>query len=405
MSVLSTLARAPIKVARCLYQKAAPEYSGTPLPLQNIGRILWIRLDHIGDVTMSLPALHALRLQFPRARLDVLVRPAVAPLLAELPYIDSIFTYDTIRFPQRRNKWGRGAGLFRTIALIHRLRRRKYDVAIEMRGDDIGRLLAFCSGAPLLIGPDRVFYEQTGAVNLSFLQTHTVPLPDLRSTPVHTVETDLAMLQTLGLADAATEFRFPLKPQRKAAVERKLQSLGVQRPFAVLHMRSNDKGRDWSVEGFAAVANHLVQAHNLDVVLTGTHGDSDYNAQVLARSTPKPHIFNAAGLFKLEELPALFAKTRLMVTVDTGPMHIAAMMGTPIVAIFLPQLAAIHHPYGQSDGVVLPNSPELAALDFAALKQVTASGVLEQAVGITDVIAAIKRKLQGSASAPAKSYN
>ena len=400
MGLPSTLARASIKLAQRLYQKVRPEYSGAPWPLQNIKRILWIRLDHIGDVTMSLPALHALRSKFPDARIDVLVRPAVAPLFDELPRIDCVFTYDTIRFPERRNKWGRGAGLFRTIALIHRLRRRNYDIAIEMRGDDIGRLLALCSGAPMRVGPDRVFYEQPGVVNLSFLQTHTVPLPDVLSTPAHTVETDLALIQTLGLAGESPNFRFPVRPYRRVAVARKLQELGVQRPFAVLHMRSNDAGRDWSVDGFAAVANHLVQEHDLDVVLTGTRGDSDYNTQVLARSTQVQHIFNAAGIFKLQELPALFAKARLMVTVDTGPMHIAAMMGTTIVAIFLPQLAGIHHPYGQPDGVVVPESPEFAALEFAELKQLASSRVLERTIRVDDVIAAIEQKLQVSASSP-----
>jgi ADP-heptose:LPS heptosyltransferase len=291
--------------------------------------------------------------------------------------------------------------LFRTIALIHRLRRRNYDIAIEMRGDDIGRVLAFCSGAPLRVGPDRVFYEAPGVTNLSFLQTHTVPLPDLQATPIHTVATDLALLQTLGLAGEAPAFHFPIRPERKAAVERKLQSLGVRRPFAVLHMRSNDAGRDWSVEGFAAVADHLTQTHGTDVVLTGARGDSDCNLQVLARCVGQTPVFNAAGVFKLQELPALFAQARLMVTVDTGPMHIAAAVGTPIVAIFLPQLAGIHHPYGQSDGVVVPASEELAALDWGELKSLKARSdlALAETVATTDVITAIERKLHGKSGA------
>jgi len=381
-----------ISLLQKLAGRASAEHA--PIPLENIRRILWIRLDHIGDVTMSLPALHALRLKFPEARLDVLVRPAVATLLADLPDIDSLFTYDTIRFPERRSRWGRGAGLFRTIALIHRLRRQRYDLVIEMRGDDIGRVLAFCTSAPVRVGADRVFYEAPGIANFSFLQTHTVPLPDLVANPVHTVETDLAMLQSLGLADATSEFHLPIKPEHHAAVRRKLERLGVHRPFAVLHMRSNDSGRDWSVEGFGAVANHLSQRQGLDVVLTGTRGDSDYNERVMVAASGDA-LFNGAGKFSLQELPALFAAARLTVTVDTGPMHIAAMVGTPIVAIFLPQLAGIHHPYRQADGVVLPDSPEMAALGWSDLKNLKGNTKLSLGNTVTaeEVMMVIDRKL------------
>jgi ADP-heptose:LPS heptosyltransferase len=113
----------------------------------HIRNILWVRLDHIGDVVMSLPALHALRQRYPDAQIDVLVRPGCAALFENNGDANRVLTYDSPRFPQK--KGSRGAGFFRTLALIHRLRRRQYEIAIDMRGDDIARLLISLSGVPL----------------------------------------------------------------------------------------------------------------------------------------------------------------------------------------------------------------------------------------------------------------
>lgn len=373
-----------------------------PCPLEVVPRrILWIRLDHIGDVTMSLPALHALRQRFPEARIDALVRPGVAPLLRDLPDVDRILTYDTPRFPEpRRGRPRRGAGFFRTLALINRLRRQRYDLAIEMRGDDIGRLLAYLSRAPLRLGPDRVFYEEPGTPNLSCLLTHPASLTKLEGEPRrHTVESDIALLAPLGVVAPAEPCRIPIQPHHRAAIQRKLLELGVAQPFAAIHAHSNDTVRDWSVPGFAQVADYLSTNHGMTVLLTGSRADSDYNQKIVEAAAGNS-LINVAGQLELEELPALFEQAALMVTVDTGPMHIAAAVGTGIVSIFLPQLAPIHHPYGQRDGVVLPASAEIAALDYNALKRLSGAGAcpLSDSVACGDVLSAIDRKL--SAAAP-----
>jgi ADP-heptose:LPS heptosyltransferase len=342
-AVLGTAAR----ITKCLLRSPAHP-STQPIPTEEIHRILWIRLDHIGDVVMSLPALAALRACFPAARIDVLVRPGVAPLLSGMTEANRILTYDTPRFPER----GRGEGLFRTVNLIHRLRRNRYDLAIEMRGDDVARFIAFGSGARRRLGPDRIFYEAPGSANFSFLMTHRSTLPE---EPHHAVENNLDLLKILG-CDAAPDFRFPVAPKQRESVRRKLKALGVREKFAAIHARSNDPNRDWTPERFAAVANHLVQEHDLDVVLTGASRDKEYNKCIV--NSAGARVYNAAGCFSLMELPAFFEQAVLMVTVDTGPMHIAAAVSTPIVALMLPFLAARHYPYGQPDGVVVPGAGE-----------------------------------------------
>lgn len=350
-----TLLRGASRLLRPLVRAGA---AAAPPPEPQM--ILWIRLDHIGDVVMSLPALAALRARFPTARIDALVRPAVAPLLRGVPGIDNLLTYDTPRFPEQ----GRGAGLFRTLALVRRLRRARYDVAVEMRGDEIGRLLAWLAGVPCRIGPDRIFYEAPGTSAFAYLLTNTVAVPDA---PRAAVEANLAVLAPLGIEAAPVAPVLAVDDEARAAVAEKLRRLNVEGPFATIHARSNDAARDWTDEKFARVAAVLARDHGLPVVLSGTARDHDDNERII-RLAGEASIHNAAGLFRLEELPAFYSGARLMVTVDTGPMHIAAAVGTPIVALFRPELAPRHAPYGQRDVVVTaPDGGAVADIDVAAV--------------------------------------
>ena len=324
--------------------------SSTRIEPQNIKRILWIRLDHIGDVVMSLPLLQLLREQFPDAQIDVVVRPACAPLFDDLTLANRVLEYDSPRFPQR----GRGAGLFRTLQFIRKLRRRNYDVAIEPRGDDIARFLCWSSKANIRIGPDRVFYEADGAPNFRFLMTHIAPIAD---EPIHAVQANAEVLQPLfgnRVLDSVAPFRFPVPDARHEHIQKLSKARAVKRPFAVLHPCSNDDARNWTTEKWAQIADYLAEIYDFDIVLNGIARDHKTHREIIESAKHKSRVHDFAGLLSLADLAAFFAQTELLVTVDSGPMHIAAFVETPIVALFLPHLAPRHAPFGQQDSVVLP---------------------------------------------------
>ncbi len=350
---------------------------------ETVRRLLFIRLDHIGDVAMNLPALHALRLRYPNAKIDALVLPAVAPLLAEVPDVDEGIPYAAPGF----TRGGRSAGLWETLALVRRLRRERYDLAIDLRGNDLCRLIAFASGAGRRLGPAHSQYEVSGRPNYGFLLTHPVSLPD---GPEHAPERCLETLHACGLTLPEAPYKLPVTPERVASMRERLTEWGVGERFAVIHARPSEESRQWLPERFAAVADHLMQVHGLDVLLTGTPRDGDYNREILACSAAPEGLFDASGLFTLPELPALFAEAALMVSVDTGPMHVAALVGTPLVTLFHPTLARLHHPYGQPDGVLTPDvmgEQEHRMWDQLPLAAITTAQVL----------AAVDRKLQTSA--------
>jgi ADP-heptose:LPS heptosyltransferase len=336
--------------------------SQKPLP-QNPQRILWIRLDHIGDGVMSIPSLAALRARFPESQIDALVRAQFAPLLEETKLVDNIILGDSPRFPNKPGIPGRLSAVISLRKLTKQLRG-KYDLAIDARGDDVARLFSYWSKTPNRLGPDRIFYESPNAANHSFLMTH---LTHLSNTPRHAVINNLANLQPLGVNEAP--FHWPISAAHNDEVQRLLKSLKINAPFAVMQTRSNDRARDWSAEGFAEVADYLVLQQGLKVLLCGAAVDIPYNDHIinLAKSTFEIH--NIAGELKLIELPALFAKAKIMISVDTGPMHLGAMANVPIVALMLPDLALRHYPWKQPNAAVIAPDGKMEKISADAVRQ------------------------------------
>jgi len=341
--LLSSLSKFAARLGKKYFSSLSEDSILPPNPQ----RILWIRLDHIGDGVMNVPALAALRAKFPDAQIDALVRAPFAPLLDELHLVDHIMLGDSPRFPNKPGATGR-LSAFISLRKQAKKMRGNYDLAIDARGDDVARLVTFWSKTPHRLGPDRIFYEPPNAANFSFLMTHLTHLLD---EPRHAVINNLENLQPLHVEKVL--FQWPISPQQNDAAQRLLNHLKIDAPFAIMQTRSNDRARDWSAEGFAKVADYLISQHGLKVLLSGAAVDIPYNNHIINLSHHSPAINNIAGELRLTELPALLAKVKIMISVDTGPMHLGAMVKVPIVALMLPDLALRHYPWEQPDAVVI----------------------------------------------------
>lgn len=338
---MSGIYTSTVKLASRLGKKYFSSISNSGALPENPQRILWIRLDHIGDGVMNVPALAALRAKFPRAQIDALVRAPFAPLLDGLHLVDHILLGDSPRFPNKPGAMGRLNALISLRKQAKKMRG-KYDLAIDARGDDVARLAAYWSKAPHRLGPDRIFYEPQDAANFSFFMTHLTHLPDK---PRHAVINNWKNLQPLHVEKV--RFQWPVSPEQNAAAQRLLDHLKIDAPFAIMQTRSNDRTRDWSAEGFAAVADYLISQRGLKVLLGGAAVDIPYNNHIINLAKSTSGISNVAGELPLAQLPALLQKAALMISVDTGPMHLGAMVKVPIVALMLPDLASRHYPWGQ----------------------------------------------------------
>jgi lipopolysaccharide heptosyltransferase II len=284
-------------------------------------KILLVRLREIGDVVFTTPAIHALRSHVPHARLTYLVEPSAEPVVRHNPHIDEL-----LAVPR-----GRGtAGFLADLALGRRLRKRRFDVAIDFHGGPRASLLTWLSGAHRRIG-----YEVVGR---AWMYTDRVPRPrELRRR--HSVENQWDLLAPLGIAapDAsAYPVEMPVDPETRREVERRLASVGItpDDQVVVMHVSAGNPFRRWPLDSFTAVARALA-AHDSRrrVIVTSGPSERDAAAQVIAASGAV-----ACGEFSLIELRALVDRASLYIGGDSGPLHIAATSRVPIVGLYGPTL-------------------------------------------------------------------
>ena len=287
-----------------------------------------IRLREIGDVVFTTPLVHALRSHFPHAHLTYIVEPSAAPVVQSNPHIDELLIAPR----------GRGiSGFAADVALGRRLRAGRYDVAIDFHGGPRASLLAWLSGAPKRIG-----YEISGR---AWMYTDRVARPrELR--PRHSVENQWDLLAPLGIA-APTRDDFPVEmmadPATCAAVDTRLAAAGVTRDhqLVVMHVSAGNPFRRWPLERFTAVAQALLARDaRRRVIVTSGPSERDAAARVVSDSGAL-----ACGEFLLTELRALVDRAALYIGGDSGPLHIAATSGVPIVALYGPTLPQRSEPW------------------------------------------------------------
>lgn len=295
------------------------------IPFAELRRALVIKLRHHGDVLLAAPVLSALKHAAPQCEVDVLVYADTAPMLAGHPALAQLHTID--RNWKQLGAARRGAAEWR---LLSALRARKYDLVIHLsvqrRGAWLTRLLRpRWSVAPRYTGGfwARSFNHFYAA------QSH----PDR-----HTVETNLDSLRVLGYQPTAEDKRVALVPGD--TVEARIKALLAQHglaqgKFIHVHPASRWTFKCWPMERVAALCDVLAQ-RSWPIVLTAAPDDKERALIAQVRATAQAPLLDLSGKLSLKELAALTARARLFVGVDSAPMHIAAAMGTPTVAIFGP---------------------------------------------------------------------
>ncbi|MFL5733623.1 MAG: glycosyltransferase family 9 protein [Chloroflexia bacterium] len=290
------------------------------------------------------PALQALRAARPEAHIDLLVPPSSAGLLRGAPYVDRILTFD--KFP-----FDTGSGvldvsrLFGTARFLARLRLSGYDALLVFHhfttrwGTVKFAALAYGSGAPLRAGLDK---GRGRFLNLR--------APDRGFGAMHEADYWLQVAGLLG-ADPGGGWR-PHLPIDAASREKAAALLGDigrnrARPLVALHPGAGwySKARIWPVERFATVAGGLMQAHDATVVVLGGPDEVEIASELERIVGSGERLLNLAGCTTVHETAALIERCDLFVGNDSGPMHIAAAVGTPVVAVFGPSNQGAWGPY------------------------------------------------------------
>ncbi|HZC08137.1 MAG TPA: lipopolysaccharide heptosyltransferase II [Ktedonobacterales bacterium] len=322
-----------------------------PLPPLRAGdprirRILVVRVDLLGDVVLSTPAVRALRRAYPRAKIDMLVQAPFDGILAGEPDINRILVWNPHVWRNPRD-WLRPGSWRAALATLGRMRLPRYDLAVSISGD-IGSIVTRLSGARRRVG-------YAGEAYGSFM---TDPVPGARYL-THQHETRYV----LGLAAAAGGIvqpgdeipRLSAAPEPRARMRAALaearERLGTTGPTIALHAGArNGQAKRWPARHWAALARMLGDELGALVVLTGAPNEAPLAGDV-ERMAGRP-LLNLCGQTSLSDLKALLAECDLVISGDSGPMHIACALGRPVIVLHGPTDPAISGPT-TPDAIVL----------------------------------------------------
>lgn len=292
------------------------------IPLKSIARALVIKLRHHGDVLLAAPVLSVLKAHAPAAEIDALVYDDTAPMLDGHPALHTLYTVG--------RKWKGLGGLARLRAeraLYLALKSRRYDLIVHLSEQPRGAWLARALGPHFAVAP--IVLGRGAFWRNSF--THRYPL--LRNGRRHAVELNLDALRRIGIQPSVEERRVQFVPGAEA--EAKAAALLPERGFIHLHPTSRWSFKSWTVERNAELVNRLA-AEGHRVVLTASPAPSELAMIEAIEQLAPGKALNLAGKLSVKELGAVAARAKLFIGVDSMPMHLAAAMGTPTVALFGP---------------------------------------------------------------------
>ena len=310
-------------------------------------KILIVKLSAIGDVIHTLPALNALRSHYPQAQITWLIEEAAASLVKGHVALDRVII-------SRRKHWIRGLikGPFRMenlraiFAFIRSLRDTHYDLIIDFQ-----QLLK--SGIPVWLarGKRKAGFDR-GMEHMEhshlFLNERIPPV----SMEIHALRRYLMLVQALGVPVKNVEYRIPADESDRLAVNQMLAQQGADKdrmPVAINPVAQWET-KLWQNEKFAALADRLTEKYHADVIFTG--GPDDIAAVNDICSRMKNSSVSLAGKTTLRQLAALYEKTAFVISTDTGPMHLAAAVGTPVIALFGPTAPWRTGPFGAGHEII-----------------------------------------------------
>lgn len=315
-----------------------------PLSVDNLRSILIIKLSAIGDVVHTLPLLEVLRRNLPKARIDWLVEEEAFPIIEGHPALDRIIV--SRRKFWLRNFMGNGqrsSTIQEILAFLRELRSEKYDLVLDIQGLLKSGLLTGFARARRKIG--FTWAREGSTIFLSerpyFEDQHGQ----------HAVERYLKTAKILGFQAGPWHGRIPLRRSDEEAVEKLLPKERVHGRYAAINPMARWDTKLWEPEKFARLADRIHDELSMTILFTGSRQDFPAIDEICRRMKNRGTI-NLAGKLDLKQLASLYARCDILISTDTGPMHIAAAMECPVVALFGPTAPWRTGPYGSEHQVV-----------------------------------------------------
>ncbi len=346
--------------------------------------ILIVKLSALGDVVQTLPMVEALRQQFPTAQIDWLVEEEASDLLLGHPAVDRVLVSRRKSWlKQLRQRGQRRRAVREIIKFLRSLRSVNYDWIIDNHGLFKSGLMVFLSRGRRKIG-----FQPTAGIadegNYLFTKERYKPLSIER----HALERYLDLAYQLGVEINKPVLKFPVSDELREEMKTRLAKRGLAlAPLVVIHPLAKWPTKQWPKENFARLADCLLNL-GVTIVFTGRAEDQEDIKKICTLMRSNMEGINLAGQTRLKELAALFSLADLIITTDTGPMHLAAAVHVPLIALFGPTAPWRTGPYGNGHIIIRKNLPCSPCFQKSCPR-----GRCMQEITVEEVLAAAAKKL------------
>ncbi|MDO8358317.1 MAG: glycosyltransferase family 9 protein [Nitrospirota bacterium] len=303
--------------------------------MEDYRHILLIKPSSLGDIVHAMPTCAAIRRAYPKARLTWLVKRQWAGLVERIDGVDRV--------------WSVESTLQGWLSQVAPLRAEQFDLVVDLQGLFRSAAIGRLTGSPLLVG------FANGREGSPWFYTKRVTVPQ---SEMHAVDRYMLVAKALGAVDSGTpEFRFRIPQTDYDEVDRLLSRSGVMpgMSWVAMNVSARWPTKRWPASSFAEVADQLQQEGCGAVVMIG--GPDERVDVAAVKGEMKTPAIDLAGATTVGLLPALLSKASMLITNDSGPMHIAAAVGTPVVALFGPTSEVRTGPYGAGHAVLTEPVP------------------------------------------------
>lgn len=291
---------------------------------KNHKNILCIRLDNMGDVLMSQPAMRTLKESMPGRKITLLTSSAGASIAPFIPEVDDIIAFDVPWI-----KTSETNGEQQLLALAGELRSRRFDASVIFtvysQNPLPAAMLCYLAGIKTVLGYCRENPYQ--------LISQWIPDKEPLDYIVHEIERQLRLVEMAGAAACDTRLSLEIPAESRERISGKLAAIGIQRdePWLVLHAGVSEEKRRYPANGYITACRTLIK-QGYKIVLTGSGGERGYVGEIARQLSDAAT--NVAGELSVADLIALIAAAPVLISNNTGPVHIAAAVGTPVVVLY-----------------------------------------------------------------------
>ncbi len=320
--------------------------------INNPKNILIIRLSAIGDVINVLPALKLLRSHFPDSKITWLVEDRASELLRNHPDVDEVIIYPRKKWQSGILKVNKSINIIsESLSFYKKLRRNHYDLVLDFQGNLKSAVMNLITGSGNRLGFGKGYCKEFNCLST---QHHAYPA----GKKIHRIEKNLSLLKELDIETKFLRPELPVSRDDKEYISNFIsKNTDPSLPIIVLHPGTSKFGsfKQWSSPNYTLLADMILDKYKVNVILTWGPGEIDVVNEIVKSMKHKAIL--ACETKSIKQLTALIKRTTLFIGGDTGPLHIASIMGIPVVGIYGPKDPAIYGPYDGKAIVIKKDVP------------------------------------------------